>query len=132
MTPIVRAITLADAEGYNHALDAVARERKFLRLTAAPDMAASRDFVAGNIERGNPHVVAIDDSVVVGWCDICRDSSAGSEHVGSLGMGIVSSHRRRGIGRALISAALEHARTGFRRVELDVYASNTSAIALYE
>lgn len=132
MTPIVRPITLSDAEGYNRALDAVARERKFLRLTEAPDMAASRDFVGRNIESGNPHVIAIEDGVVVGWCDICRDSSTGSEHVGSLGMGIVASHRGRGIGRALLQAALDQARAGFRRVELDVYASNTSAIALYE
>ncbi len=132
MTAIVRAITLADGEGYNRALDAVAREQRFLRLREAPDIAASRDFVAGNVARGNPHFVAVDDGAVIGWCDICRDSSLGSEHVGSLGMGIVSSHRGRGIGRALIAAALEAARTGFRRVELDVYASNTPAIALYE
>lgn len=132
MTATIRAITLAEVEGYNRALDAVARERQFLRLTEAPPLSSSRDFVAGNIESGNPHFVAVVDGNVVGWCDICRDGSVGSQHVGSLGMGIVSSFRSRGIGRALIQSALDQARSRFRRVELDVYASNISAIALYE
>lgn len=132
MTVIIRAITPADVEGYNRALDAVARELQFLRLTEAPPLSSSRDFVAGNIENGNPHFIALAGDEVVGWCDICRDNSTGSQHVGSLGMGVMASQRGRGIGRALIEAALEQARSRFRRVELDVYASNTSAIALYE
>ena len=132
MIAIIRAITLADVEGYNRALDAVARERQFLRLTEAPPLSSSRDFVAGNIENGNPHFIALVDDQLVGWCDICRDNSTGSQHVGSLGMGIMSDHRGRRIGRALIEAALNQARSSFRRVELDVYASNTSAVTLYE
>lgn len=132
MTALVRSITLADTEGYNRALDAVAKERRFLRLVAAPPLASLREFVAGNIESGNPHYIAFVAGEVVGWCDICRDSSVGSQHVGSLGMGIIASHRGGGIGRMLIKAAVEQARTSFRRVELDVYASNASAIALYE
>lgn len=132
MSTLFRPITLSDVEGYNCALDAVARERRFLRLVEAPPLSASRDFVTGNIERGNPHIIAVTDGQVVGWCDICRDTSTGSEHVGSLGMGIVSTHRGRGIGRALIEATLDAARQSFRRVELDVYSSNTPAITLYE
>lgn len=56
----------------------------------------------------------------------------GSHNVGSLGMGLVARHRGRGIGRQLVEAALDQARSTFRRVELDVYASNPAAIALYE
>lgn len=132
MTSLIRPITLADAEGYHRALDAVARERQFLRLTEAPPLPSSSAFIASNIETGNPHFVALIDDEVVGWCDICRDSSVGSQHVGSLGMGIVASHRGRGLGRLLIEAALNEASKSFRRVELDVYASNRSAIVLYE
>ncbi|WP_291407110.1 GNAT family protein [Devosia sp.] len=132
MTAHIRPAALSDAEGYNRALDIVARERQYLRLVEAPPIPSSRAFVAGNIENGNPHYVALVDDEVVGWCDICRDGSIGSGHVGSLGMGIVASHRGRGIGRALIEAALAEASETFRRVELDVYASNIPAIALYE
>jgi RimJ/RimL family protein N-acetyltransferase len=132
MTLIIRAVTLSDAQGYNLALDAVAREGRYLRLRQAPPVGASESFIAGNIERGNPHFVALIDGEVVGWCDICRDEGEGSRHVGGLGMGLVSAHRSKGIGRMLIEAALDQAKDRFRRVELDVYASNTPAIRLYE
>lgn len=54
-------------------------------------------------------------------------------HVATLGMTVRKSFRRRGVGRALLAEALAWAQvTGFRRVELNVYARNTAAIALYE
>jgi hypothetical protein len=79
MTLIIRAVTLSDAQGYNLALDAVAREGRYLRLRQAPPVGASESFIAGNIERGNPHFVALIDGEVVGWCDICRDEGEGSQ-----------------------------------------------------
>lgn len=132
MTLTIRAITLADAEGYWAALDSVARERRYLRLLEAPPIEGSRRFIAANIERGNPHFVAVDGDSVVGWCDLCRSDETGSEHCGWLGMGIIARYRGLGIGANLLQAALNAARPAFHRVELDVYASNTAAIALYE
>lgn len=128
---IVRPITLDDVPGFNAALGSVALERRYLRTTEAPPLERSYGFVAGNIETGNPQFVALDDDVVVGWCDVCRVTDNGSEHVGVLGMGVFASHRGRGIGRQLIEATLADARTRFSRIELDVYASNRAAIALY-
>jgi RimJ/RimL family protein N-acetyltransferase len=53
-------------------------------------------------------------------------------HGGVLGMGIVEEHRGKGIGEALIRAALAQARQrGMTRVELTVRADNERAIALY-
>jgi ribosomal protein S18 acetylase RimI-like enzyme len=41
--------------------------------------------------------------------------------------------RRRGVGRALVAAALERARErGARRIELDTHETNAGALALYE
>jgi len=55
------------------------------------------------------------------------------QHVASLGMSVRASHRRRGIGRALVEAGIEWARgIGITRVELYVFADNAPAIALYE
>jgi RimJ/RimL family protein N-acetyltransferase len=128
----LRAITLGDAAGYNAVLGAVAREQKYLRMTDAPPIERTRNFVANNIEKRNPHVVALNDDQVIGWCDICRDVDM-AEHVGSLGVGVISAFRGRGVGRALIEAALQKAKEErFKRIELEVYASNTVAIALYE
>jgi ribosomal protein S18 acetylase RimI-like enzyme len=47
-------------------------------------------------------------------------------------MGILSEYRGMGIGTRLVTAAIEDALSkGITRIELDVYASNTRAIALY-
>jgi len=48
-------------------------------------------------------------------------------------MGVIDSHRGRGIGRALMEAALHAAwNKGFTRIELTVRADNTRAKQLYE
>lgn len=132
MNITVRPITLDDAGGFHAALDSVARERRYLRLTEAPPLARSLQFIASNLESGNPQFVAADGEAIVGWCDICRSSEQDSEHCGGLGMGVVADHRGMGIGTKLVTATLNAARGHFERVDLDVYASNTPAIALYE
>lgn len=132
MSITIRPITIDDAEGFRAALDSVARENRYLRLTQAPPVEASREFIASNLAKGNPQFVALEDGVIVGWCDICRSDESGSEHCGFLGMGLVATHRGRGIGRQLITATVAAAAETFERVELDVYGSNLSAIALYE
>jgi RimJ/RimL family protein N-acetyltransferase len=54
-------------------------------------------------------------------------------HVATLGMTVRKPFRRRGIGNALLAEAMAWAPTaGYTRVELQVYARNTGAIALYE
>ena len=54
-------------------------------------------------------------------------------HVATLGISVSARFRRRGVGRALLTEAMAWAPTaGFTRVELQVYARNTAAIALYE
>lgn len=132
MTILVRRIHTEDAEGFHAVLDSVARENRYLRLTEAPPVDATRHFIASNIEKGNPQLVALDGDKVVGWCDICRCDESGSEHCGFLGMGLIASHRGRGIGRQLITETLAAAAPDFERVELDVYSGNLAAIALYE
>jgi putative acetyltransferase len=54
-------------------------------------------------------------------------------HVATLGMSVRATWRRKGVGRELLSAALEWAPTaGIKRIELYVYARNEAAIGLYE
>ena len=55
------------------------------------------------------------------------------QHVASLGMSVRASHRRRGIGRALLHEGIAWARDNdITRLELYVFADNAPAIALYE
>ncbi|MBV8850606.1 MAG: GNAT family N-acetyltransferase [Methylobacteriaceae bacterium] len=118
---------------FHRALDAVARERRFLAFLEAPPLEATRAFIINNIAKNNVQLVALSDSELVGWCDILPKDRPIYAHVGVLGIGILPAFRGRGLGAALIQAALDEAsKRGIVRVELTVRAENTRAIALYQ
>ncbi len=121
-------------EGFNRCIDAVARERRWIALLEAPPLEASRQFVRQVIQGGGVHLVAVDGAgAVVGWCDIERRGREGFGHGGRLGIGMLPEARGRGLGRRLMTDAIQAARRqGLERIELEVFASNSRAIALYE
>ena len=120
-------------DGYWTAVDSVARERRYLAMLEGPPLERTRAFVLRNLREDRPHFIALEQGCVIGWCDIASFDRPLYAHSGMLGMGVVAAHRGRGIGEALIRAALEKARAkGLTRVELAVRAGNTPARALYE
>ena len=130
---IIQPITDDLIEGYHHALDVVARERRYLTLLEAPPLPDTREFVRRLIKAGEIQLVAISGDEVVGWIDIQREFWPSHAHRGKLGMGLLPAHRGRGIGRMLMDAALKAAwASGLTRVELAVHADNEPAIALYK
>jgi L-phenylalanine/L-methionine N-acetyltransferase len=77
--------------------------------------------------------VAVDGDEVVGRLSVARDPHPSSRHVADLGLFVAASHRRRGIGRALLEQAVDSARdVGVRKLELHVFPWNEPAIGLYE
>jgi RimJ/RimL family protein N-acetyltransferase len=79
--------------------------------------------------------VAVDeqDDTVVGRLSLARDPHPASSHVADLGLMVAAQYRRRGIGRSLLTAAVEWARVaGIRKLELHVFPWNEPAIRLYE
>jgi ribosomal protein S18 acetylase RimI-like enzyme len=129
---VVRAITLADVAGFRECVGAVMHERRYLAYLEPFSLAETASFVAGNIDKGNPHFVADDAGRIVGWCDISRERVPTYAHEGMLGMGVLADYRGRGLGERLIRAALAAAAAaGFERVSLSVYGTNTRAAALY-
>ena len=129
----VRAIRKEDAPGFRTVLDAVSKERKFLARFEAHPEDRVRAFVDSNVNLGHPQFVAEEDGQIVGWCDALPGTvSAGTAHIGHLGMGVLKSQRGKGIGRRLIEATIAGAMAvGLEKIELSVYASNKPAIALY-
>jgi ribosomal protein S18 acetylase RimI-like enzyme len=120
-------------EGFHRCLDSVARERIHLGFLEAPSLERIRGFVSDNIVRDLPQFVAVRGSEVVGWSDISPEELTGFTHCGRLGMGVRKEYRRKGLGRRLLEAALDKARAkGLERIELEVYASNAPAVALYQ
>jgi L-phenylalanine/L-methionine N-acetyltransferase len=70
---------------------------------------------------------------VVGSLGLTRYTRARRAHAGEIGMAVRDSWQGKGIGSALMQAALDLADNwlGLRRLELRVYADNARAIALY-
>jgi ribosomal protein S18 acetylase RimI-like enzyme len=127
---VIRASKPEDAQALREAIDSVARERRFLALVEAPPLDAIRAFTStGNVVR----LVALSGRRIIGWADVQRMVRPGFTHRGVLGMGVVASHRRQGVGRALLDALfIESLALGVTRLELEVFRSNAGAIALYQ
>ena len=69
---------------------------------------------------------------VVARLSVARDPHPASSHVADLGLMVAASHRRRGIGRALLEQAVEWARqSAVSKLELHVFPHNEPALALY-
>jgi RimJ/RimL family protein N-acetyltransferase len=128
ITPM--SVDLVDS--FHRALDAVARERKYLAIVEAFPLEAMRAFVANQIQTSAPAFAALEGSEVVGWCDIQRMTLPTFTHRGTVGMGVVAERRGRGVGFRLLESAINDAfRRGLIRVELQVRTDNAPAIALY-
>jgi putative acetyltransferase len=87
--------------------------------------------------RRYPHAAVLvaetEEGRVVGRLSIARDQHPASRHVADVGLMVDAAHRRRGIGRALLAAAVDWARRAeIRKLELHVFPWNDAAIALYE
>ena len=73
------------------------------------------------------------DGELVGRLTVMRDPHPSSAHVADLGLMVAASHRRLGIGTALMAAAEDWAgRAGIRKLELHVFPHNAPALAMYE
>lgn len=137
LRPILRDITEADVEGYRDCLDRVAAEKRYLAFTAAPPVAEVKFYIKAMLQRGLPFIVAVDvEGRVVGWCNIhvlpSSPHRVGFSHVGTIGMGLDAAWRGQGLGREMLQSVFDIAgRVGIERVELQVYASNESAVKLY-
>ncbi|KCZ85821.1 putative acetyltransferase [Hyphomonas adhaerens MHS-3] len=118
--------------GWRSACEQVAAEKAYLGLVSLPPFDPERALPNRMIARNWPMYCALDEGRVVGWVDIIPNEVPECAHRGTLGMGLLASHRGRGLGSRLLEAALGHApESGLTKVELAVYTSNVSAISLF-
>jgi RimJ/RimL family protein N-acetyltransferase len=77
--------------------------------------------------------VAEAEAGIVGRLSVGRDLHPASGHVADLGLMVAKSHRRLGIGRALLERAVDWARgAGVTKLELHVFPHNEPALRLYD
>jgi putative acetyltransferase len=70
---------------------------------------------------------------LVGRLSIARDPHPASQHVADVGLLVAAPYRGKGIGSALLDAAVAWSRrVGIHKLELHVFPHNTPAIHLYE
>jgi RimJ/RimL family protein N-acetyltransferase len=133
---IVRRAEPTDAQGLTDLGDAVGAEPEGWLVTTNGWRNANDERRYLRAIRRYPHAavfVAEDEGRIVGRLSIARDQHPASRHVADLGLMVAASHRRRGIGTALLDAAVRWARAaGVRKLELHVFPWNEAAIKLYE
>jgi RimJ/RimL family protein N-acetyltransferase len=137
MNFVVRHAEPRDAAELKELGDAVAAEPEGWLATLNGWRSAADERRYLRAVRRYPHaavfVAEAEDGCVVGRLSIARDQHPASGHVADVGLMVDSAHRRRGIGRALLTAAVDWARgVGIRKLELHVFPWNEAAIALYE
>jgi hypothetical protein len=86
------------AKSYCHAVDTVARERKYLGCTIGFSLESTIEMVKSIVDKNLSQYYAIENGEVIGWRDILLKSHEGLTHVGVLGMGILSKYRGKGLG----------------------------------
>ena len=132
----VRRAEPSDAEALAQLGEAVGSEPEGWLVTTNGwrDVGEERRYLRAIRRYPNAAVfVADDEGLVVGRLSVARDQHPASRHVADLGLMVAATHRRRGIGTALLQAAVDWARhAGVRKLELHVFPYNTGAIKLYE
>jgi ribosomal protein S18 acetylase RimI-like enzyme len=100
------------------------------------DLSSYRNRLAGGSSGATLFtLVALDDARLVGALTCEREPRLKVQHIAHLiGMMVSDTHRGRGVGRALLIAAVDKLRAtpGLAQVTLSVTATNRAAIGLYE
>ncbi len=124
------ANTLVAERQVNKDLGIVALDR---RATRAREERFLSKVLAGVRKGEVVSVAAFDGKTLAGNCDVYRREPYDVRHTGVLGIAIVEGYRGKGLGEAMIRAALAEAkRLGITLVELEVFANNERAFHLYE
>ena len=133
----IRRIQVGDVRSFVDLWSRVYSEGAFLGNGPPPEVRV-RSIIQKVVKEGIPNFVAVEKSQVIGAVKVypgpmCGRTYDGAEKTGHLGVQVDSLHRRRGIGKNLMLAAIsDSARFGFKAIELSVFESNIAAIRLYE
>lgn len=131
MLPVIRHAEPADLTAVKAIYDQPSVYANTLQLPYQPEAKWQSLFVP---QAGFYNLVAEVEGLVVGQLGLQVMQNPRRRHVAEIGMGVSEPYQGQGIGSALLRAALDMADNwlALRRVELLVYSSNESAVALYE
>jgi ribosomal protein S18 acetylase RimI-like enzyme len=132
----IRTALPSDAEALTAYIGAIVAEQLpvLFARAAPPTLEQVTKMIARNAEDERSALfVAVEDGAILGMLDFSGHARPQQRHVGAFGMSVARGARGRGVGtqllRALYTFAKEH---GYRKLELEVFATNGPAIVLYE
>ncbi|MBX9774096.1 MAG: GNAT family N-acetyltransferase [Xanthobacteraceae bacterium] len=132
----VRTALPSDADALAAYIAAIVAER--LPVLFARDAPPTVEQVARMIARHADDArsalfVAVEKGAILGMLDFSGHARPQQHHVGSFGMSVARAARGRGVGTRLLRPLYAHAKKhGYRKLELEVFATNGPAIVLYE
>ena len=132
MTVSIRRATIDDAEALARIYDDASVRGGTLQMPY-PLVSTWRERLAQT--EGQILLVASSGESVIGNIGLHLNlKSPRRAHVASLGMGVQTAWQRKGVGSALLAAAIDIADNwyGLARLELSVYTDNEAGIALYK
>lgn len=130
---LIRRATALDAEALLEHVNEVAAEEVYLLTDRVErSVAEERAWIETFDGRSSLLVVAIQDRRVVGSADFHRGRQLKVNHVAEVGIAIRAEARGQGLGRAILEEGIDWCRSiGVRKIFLEVFGSNSRAIALY-
>lgn len=127
---LVRHATLEDAAAFAAVVAEVAEENRWIATEPPVDADAFAARIRTLLADGSTFLVLDDGRRIVGTLGLHPTHADG---VVALGMSLLAQVRGQGWGRALLQAAIDHARGAqMHKIELEVWPDNERAIALYE
>jgi RimJ/RimL family protein N-acetyltransferase len=127
---VIRYATAEDAHAFAAAVAEVAEEDRWIATEPPVDVEAFAARVRTSLAEGHTLFVLDDGRRIVGTLGLHTTRVDG---VVALGMSLLADVRGQGWGRAMLRAAIDHARGAqCHKIELEVWPDNERAIALYE
>jgi len=135
-TIVIRPARTDDAEAMVGYMTALTAERlDTISVQTPPTLEDEHEFVLrSKLSERILILLAFAGDELVGMLDLNAGQRASDRHAGRFGMSVAKMWRGRGVGRKLLTAAIEETRSwpGFCRIELECAPWNAPAIALYE
>lgn len=130
---VIRSALPEDAEAWIENVNAVGAERVFVMTER---LLRSLDEVRAQFRDADPAfdlwLAAEVEGQIVGGADFRRSRHSKHSHAAELGIAILREFRGLGLGRAMLEAGIDWAKSvGVRKLKLGVFATNDRALALY-
>jgi phosphinothricin acetyltransferase len=128
----IRDAALTDAAALCRSYNQGIEDRIATLETELRTPAERRDWMAARGDR-HPVLVGEIDGGIAGWASLNRfNPRPAYDHVADLSVYVERAWRGRGVGRVLLAALIERARTiGYHKLVLAAFPDNTAGMALY-